>query len=39
MDDVSILDEEQFGEQLKEWFVNHFSSKDARLHKFLHNNL
>jgi hemerythrin len=31
------LDEEAFGERLKKWFVNHFSTKDARLHKFLHH--
>ena len=37
MDDVSTLDETQFGEQLKAWFVNHFSTKDARMHKFLHH--
>ena len=36
MEDVSSLDEDQFGEQLRDWFVNHFSTKDARLHKFLH---
>lgn len=29
------LDEEDFGNRLKDWFVNHFSTKDARLHKFL----
>jgi len=34
-DDRAILDEEEFGERLKDWFVNHFSTKDARLHKFL----
>ncbi len=32
-----ILDEEEFGERLKDWFVNHFSTEDARLHKFLHH--
>lgn len=31
------IDEEEFGERLKEWFVKHFSTKDARLHKFLNN--
>ena len=36
MEDISTLNEEQFGEQLKDWFVNHFSTKDARFHKFLH---
>lgn len=38
MDDYeerATLDDEEFGERLKDWFVNHFSSKDARLHKFL----
>jgi len=38
MDDYEereTLDEEEFGERLKNWFVNHFSTKDARLHKFL----
>ncbi len=38
MDDYeerATLDEEEFGERLKNWFVNHFSTKDARLHKFL----
>ena len=38
MDDYEekeALDEEEFGERLKDWFVNHFSTKDARLHKFL----
>ncbi|GJM04200.1 MAG: hemerythrin [marine bacterium B5-7] len=38
MDDYEereILDEEEFGVRLKDWFVNHFSTKDARLHKFL----
>jgi len=35
MEDVSGLDEEEFGKQLKDWFVSHFSTKDARMHKFL----
>ena len=38
MDDYEereTLDEEELGERLKDWFVNHFSTKDARLHKFL----
>ena len=34
MDDVSSLNEEEFGKQLRDWFVNHFSTKDARMHKF-----
>lgn len=29
------LDKDEFGERLQDWFVNHFSTKDARLHKFL----
>lgn len=33
----TLLDEEDFGVRLKDWFVNHFSTKDARLHKFLHH--
>ena len=37
MDDASKMDEEHFGQQLKEWFINHFSTKDARLHKFMHS--
>jgi hemerythrin len=38
MDDYEekeTLDEEEFGGRLKDWFVNHFSTKDARLHQFL----
>lgn len=35
MEDVSGLDDEEFGKQLKHWFVSHFSTKDARMHKFL----
>lgn len=35
--DVSTIDEEKFGHRLTDWFVNHFSTKDAQLHKFLHN--
>ena len=34
--DVSTLDEEKFGDRLNKWFTDHFSTKDARLHKFLH---
>ncbi len=34
--DVSTMDEEQFGERLNKWFTQHFSTKDARMHKFLH---
>ena len=40
MDDYeerATLDEEELGERLKDWFVNHFSTKDARLHKFLNH--
>ena len=34
--DSSTLDEEIFADRLNNWFVNHFSTKDARMHKFLH---
>ena len=40
MDDYeyqSSLDEKEFGQRLTNWFVNHFSTKDARLHRFLHH--
>jgi hemerythrin len=36
-EDNSILDEKEFGQRLTDWFVNHFSTKDARLHKFLNH--
>jgi hemerythrin len=36
-EDNSILDEKEFGQRLTAWFVNHFSTKDARLHKFLNH--
>ena len=36
-EEKTILDAEDFGVRLKDWFVNHFSTKDARLHKFLHH--
>ncbi len=32
--DSGALDESSFAAQLKEWFVGHFSSHDARLHHF-----
>ena len=35
--DSSSMDDEYFGELLKNWFVNHFASKDARLHEYLHH--
>ena len=35
--DVSAMDEEQFGERLNKWFTQHFSTMDARMHKFLHH--
>jgi hemerythrin len=35
--DVSELDKESFGTQLKDWFIHHFSTKDARMHNFLHH--
>ena len=34
--DTPTLDEEQFSERLNKWFTQHFSTKDARMHKFLH---
>ena len=34
-EDISTLDEKEFGQRLTDWFVNHFSTKDAQLHKFL----
>ena len=33
--DASTMDDEKFGNNLKEWFVNHFSTMDARMHNFL----
>ncbi len=35
--DTPTLDEKVLAEQLNSWFVNHFSTKDARMHKFLHH--
>lgn len=35
--DNPALDEEKFSDRLNDWFVKHFSTKDARLHKFLHH--
>lgn len=37
MENVSEIDQQTFGNQLKEWFVEHFSTKDARMHKFLNH--
>ena len=34
-ENISTLDEKEFGQRLTDWFVNHFSTKDARLHRFL----
>jgi hemerythrin len=34
--DTASLDREEFGKRLTEWFTQHFKTKDARLHKFLH---
>jgi hemerythrin len=34
--DTAFLDKNEFGERLNEWFTQHFKTKDARLHKFLH---
>ena len=31
----AILDEERFGQRLAQWFVGHFQTHDARLHRFL----
>ncbi len=33
---VPTLDEEIFADRLNNWFTQHFSTKDARMHKFLH---
>ena len=33
--DNSRLDEEEFADRLNDWFVRHFSTKDARMHLFL----
>lgn len=33
--DASTMDDKKFGNHLKEWFVTHFSTKDARMHNFL----
>jgi len=35
--DVSTMEEEKFGNRLSKWFTQHFSTKDARLHKFMHH--
>jgi len=35
--DDTGLDEEEFADRLNDWFVRHFSTKDARMHKFLHH--
>ncbi len=32
---TSNLDKRKFSERLNKWFVQHFMTKDARLHKFL----
>jgi len=34
--DTANLNEKEFGQRLNEWFTQHFRTKDARLHKFLH---
>ncbi len=36
-ENISTLDDKEFGQRLTDWFVNHFSTKDARLHGFLHH--
>lgn len=33
--DVLTLDEEKFSNRLNDWFIKHFSTKDARIHNFL----
>ncbi len=35
--DDTRLDEEEFADRLNDWFVRHFSTKDARMHRFLHH--
>ena len=35
--DDTGLDEEEFADRLNNWFVRHFSTKDARMHRFLHH--
>ncbi len=34
---MTLLDEKEFGERLTNWFTEHFKTKDARLHKYLKN--
>lgn len=34
--DASTMDDEYLGSLLRYWFVNHFATRDARLHSFLH---
>jgi hemerythrin-like metal-binding protein len=35
-DDGKLYDEPQFARVLSEWFIGHFKTHDARLHKHLH---
>lgn len=35
--DFSTLDEEKLADRLNRWFTDHFSTKDARMHNFLHH--
>ncbi len=35
--DYTRLDEEEFSGRLNDWFVRHFSTKDARMHRFLNH--
>jgi hemerythrin len=35
--DDNRLDEDEFADRLNDWFVRHFSTKDARMHSFLHH--
>lgn len=34
--DTANINKEEFSKRLNEWFINHFKTKDARLHHFLH---
>ncbi len=35
--DYTRLDEEEFSGRLNDWFVRHFSTKDARMHRFFNH--
>ena len=34
--ETTILNQKEFGDRLNHWFAEHFKTRDARLHKFLH---